>query len=159
MKAKKNITLPLTDNEKLQLRKHKIKIANILNYAPDELEVLIGSSGKRAKEIFALAEFQTVPSIGIKFAEDLVFLGYYSLKELKNKNGAKLTDDYEQKTGYWIDPCVEDQFRLVVHFSKTKDHTKNWWDFTEERKKYRLKNGYPASRPKKAWHETPGYKK
>ena len=94
MKSKTNIKLPLTDAEKANLRKNKIKITDILDFATDELEVLLNATTERAKEIYALAEFQTVPSVGIKFAEDLVFLGYYSLNELKNKNGAKLTDEY-----------------------------------------------------------------
>lgn len=159
MKNKTNIIkLPLTDLEKANLKKSKVKITDILNYASDELEVLLNSTSERAKEIHALAEFQTVPSIGIKFAEDLVFLGYYALDELKNRDGANLTDEYEQKKGYWIDPCVEDQFRLVVNFAKTNDRTKTWWNFTEERKKFRIENGYPASRPKKAWHESIEYK-
>ena len=156
MKSKINIKLPLTESEKAILRKHKIKIANITDFAPDELEVLLIVTTERAKEIYALAEFQTVPSIGIKFAEDLVFLGYYSLNELKQKDGAKLTDEFELKRGYWIDPCVEDQFRLIVNFANTLDSRKKWWDFTEERKKYRAENGYPANRPQKAWHETLG---
>lgn len=154
MKTKTNIKLPLTDVEKANLRKNKLKIANLLDFATDELEVLLNVTPERAIEIYALAEFQTVPSIGIKFAEDLVFLGYYSLNELKDKDGAKLTDEYEQKKGCWTDPCVEDQFRLVVNFANTNDSTKNWWDFTGERKKYRLENGYPLNRPQKAWFET-----
>ncbi len=159
MKSKKNIKLPLTETEKASLRKHKIKIANILDFATDELEVLLNATAERAKEIYALAEFQTVPSVGIKFAEDLVFLGYYSLKELKEKDGAKLIDEYEKKSGYWVDPCVEDQFRLIVNFANTNDTTKTWWDFTEERKKFRTNNGYPKSRPQKAWFETLGYER
>jgi hypothetical protein len=159
MKNKINIKLPLTDIEKANLRKNKIKIANILDFATDELEVLLNATTERAKKIYALAEFQSVPSIGIKFAEDLVFLGYYSLSELKNKDGAKLTDEYELKKGFWIDPCVEDQFRLAVNYANTNDTKKTWWNFTEERKKYRFENGYPASRPKKAWHDTIEYKR
>ena len=147
MKIKTNIKLPLADVEKANLRKNKIKIADILDFATDELEVLLNATTERAKEIYALAEFQTVPSVGIKFAEDLVFLGYYSLNELKNQNGAQLTDEYELKKGYRIDPCVEDQFRLVVNFANTHDTKKTWWDFTEERKKFRTENGYPNSRP------------
>jgi hypothetical protein len=158
MKNKINIKLPLTDTEKANLRKNKIKLADIPDFATDELEVLLNATTERAKAIHALAEFQSVPSIGIKFAEDLVFLGYYSLHELKNKDGAELTDEYERKKGFWIDPCVEDQFRLVVNYANTNDTKKTWWDFTEERKKYRLENGYPASRPQKAWHETMEYK-
>jgi Pathogenicity locus len=159
MSNKIYIKLPLTDIDKANLRKNKIKIADILDFAVDELEVLLNSTTERAKEIYALAEFQTVPSIGIKFAEDLVFLGYYSLKELKNKNGANLTDEYELKKGYWTDPCVEDQFRLVVNFANTHDTKKAWWDFTEERKKFRTENGYPKSRPQKSWVEIVGYAK
>jgi hypothetical protein len=157
MKSKANLKLPLSDLEKAYLRKHKIKMANILDFPVDELEVILNISAERAKEIYALAEFQTVPSVGIKFAEDLVFLGYYSLNDLKDKNGAKLTDEFELKRGYWVDPCVEDQFRLVVNFANTNDTNKTWWNFTDERKKFRAENGYPASRPKKAWFETLGY--
>lgn len=159
MKVKKNIKLPLTTVEKLNLRQHKVKIIDIANYTVDEVEVLLHTSPARAKEIFALAQFQTIPSIGIKFAEDLVFLGYYTIQDLENKDGALLTNDYEQKKGFWVDPCVEDQFRLVVNFAQTNDSTKNWWHFTQERKKYRSENGYPQNRPKKAWYETLTYLK
>ncbi len=158
MKYKTNIKLPLTDNEKEILKKKKVRMADILNFAADELEVLLNSTFERAKEIHALVEFQMVPSIGIKFAEDLIFLGYYSLDELKDKDGVKLTDEFELKKGYWIDPCVEDQFRLAVYYAKTNDPSKMWWNFTEDRKRYRLENGYPTSRPKNAWHETLAYK-
>lgn len=154
MKIKNNIKLPLTEKERAKLRQHKIKIADILNFAVDELEILLDSTPERAKELNALALFQTIPSLGLKFAEDLVFLGYFSLNDLKGKDGAMLTNEYEYKKGYWIDPCVEDQFRLVVYYANTGDTTKNWWDFTNERKEYRKKNGYPASRPKKNWYET-----
>lgn len=159
MKSRTNIKLPLTPDEKASLRKNKIKIANVLDFAIDELEVLLNTTNDRAKEIYALAEFQTVPSIGIKFAEDLVFLGYYSLEELKTREGAKLTDEYELKKGCWIDPCVEDQFRLVVHFANTRDSNKTWWNFTEERNRFRIENGYPTNRPQLAWFETDEYVK
>jgi hypothetical protein len=159
MKNNINIKLPLTDVEKANLRKNKIKIANILDFAADELEVLLNASTGRAKEIHALAEFQTVPSVGIKFAEDLVFLGYYSLNDLKQKDGVQLTDEYEQKKGYWVDPCVEDQFRLVVDFANTNDTNKTWWNFTKERKKFRAENGYPKNRPHTAWYEIVGYER
>lgn len=154
MKNKNNIKLPLTYAEREKLRKNKIKIVDILNFAVDELEILLDSSPERARELYALVLFQTIPSLGIKFAEDLVFLGYFSLNDLKGKNGAMLTDEYERKKGYWVDPCVEDQFRLVVNYANTGDNSKNWWDFTDERKEYRKEKGYPASRPKKNWYET-----
>ncbi len=156
MKTKANIKLPLTAAEKANLRQQKIKMADLVNFATAELEVLLNASAARAREIHALATFQNIPSIGIKFAEDLVFLGFYTLDELKDKDSAKLIDTYEQKVGYWVDPCVEDQFRLVVHFANTFDTTKAWWDFTEERKMFRAEHGYPKSRPQKAWFEVLG---
>ncbi|MHA7059105.1 helix-hairpin-helix domain-containing protein [Aquimarina sp. M1] len=60
-----------------------MKISEILNYAADKLEVILDVPNRRAKEIYALGDFQRIPSIGIKFAQDLIFLGYYSVIELK----------------------------------------------------------------------------
>ncbi len=151
---KSSLKLPLTDAEKQRLKHTKIKLSDITDYAVDELEVILGVSAERAREIYALVEFQSIPSVGIRFAEDLVSLGYYSIDELKGKDGALLTNEFELLKGYWIDPCVEDQFRLVVYYANTKDSSKNWWNFTDERIKYRTENGYPINRPTMAWHET-----
>ncbi len=159
MKHKANIKLHLTDAEKQLLRRNKLKISDIAYCTVEELTNLLSLSFDRAREIHALAEFQTIPSIGVNFAQGLISLGYYSLHELKGKDGAKLVEAFELQKGYWIDPCVEDQFRLVVHYANTGDLSKNWWDFTETRKTYRLKNGYPANRPTLAGHETLKHKK
>ena len=42
---------------------------------------------------------------------------------------------------------------MVVYHANTNDNSKNWWDFTEERKKFRIENGHPTSRPTKPWYE------
>lgn len=151
MKSKANIKLDLSDTERKSLRKNKIKKSDILEYAADELAVLLNITEIRAKEIYALADFQRIPSIGIEFAKDLVFLDYYSIEELRGKSGAELTDHYEKKNGYKTDPCVEDQFRLAVDFAKNEDYSKRWWDFTNERKDFRAEFGYPKDRPKMNW--------
>lgn len=85
-------------------------------------------------------------------------LGFYSLKEIRGKDPAKLLNKLELLMAAWIDPCVEDQFRLVVYYADHPDTLRNWWDFTNERKAFRQKNGYPANRPKKPWHELEQYK-
>ena len=59
----------------MNLRKRKISLAGLSEYAVDELEVVLGIGPQRARELSALAEFQSVPSVGIKFAEDLIFMG------------------------------------------------------------------------------------
>jgi hypothetical protein len=159
MKNNPTIRLDLTPLERKVLRLNKIKIRDLIKYQADELQLLLDISAIRAMEIRALVEFQSIPSVGIKFARDLISLGYYSLDELKNKDGASLLDELELSIGTWIDPCVEDQCRLVVHFSNEKDSSLNWWNFTDERKEFRLENGYPANRPQKAWFELERYKK
>jgi hypothetical protein len=159
MKNKSNIKLDLMPAEQHRLKTHKIRALDIIKYTIDELSTLLNVPMIRAMEIHALVEFQSIPSIGIKFAKDLISLGYYSLEELKDKDGANLIEDLEILTGAWIDPCVEDQCRLVVHYANNRDDSKKWWDFTEERKKYRIENGYPSNRPVKPWSELEKYSK
>lgn len=153
MKTRSNIKLNLTEAERQNLRRNKVKIAGIVDLSLDELCDILQVSKERAREIYALADFQRIPSIGIKLAEDLISIGYFSVQDIKGKDGAQLTHEYELKKGYRIDSCVEDQFRLVVYFAETNDSRKQWWDFTEERKQYRAAYGYPADRPTANWHE------
>jgi AraC-like DNA-binding protein len=149
--------LDITPGERKKLRAAGIRVKEIHRHTLNKLQLALRVSKIRAMELSALSEFQSLPSIGIRFAYDLISMGYYSLKQLKGKDGAKLTDQFEVQTGAWIDPCVEDQFRLVVHYAQHHESHKNWWDFTAERKTFRKKNGYPASRPKKPWFELPQY--
>ncbi|XZF15177.1 helix-hairpin-helix domain-containing protein [Chitinophagaceae bacterium MMS25-I14] len=128
----------LTTDEKSILKKKKVRLAEIPALAAGALQLLLETSADRAKEISALYEFQRIPSIGIQFAKDLVSIGYYSLDALKHKNGADIFDALEKHTGMRIDPCVEDQCRLVVHYANDRNSKLNWWDFTEERKTDRI---------------------
>ncbi|OME83199.1 MULTISPECIES: helix-hairpin-helix domain-containing protein [Paenibacillus] len=146
MKKNKIPKLDLTISERKELRRNKILICEIHNITLNELCSILKVPEYRAKEIKALSEFQSVPSIGPKFAKDLLMLGYYSLDELRDKNGARLFEDLEELYGEMIDPCVEDQFRLIIHYAIKSSSEKQWWDFTEERKHYRAKHGYPKDR-------------
>jgi hypothetical protein len=143
MKAYK---LSLTGAERQQLKQSKCKINELHNYAADEISALLYTTAERAREIAALIEFQQVPSIGPRFAADLISIGCYSLRDLKDKQGPELLNLYERSHGFRVDPCVEDQFWLVVHFANNGGH-KNWWDFTPLRKAYREQHGYPSNRP------------
>ncbi|TDO26248.1 helix-hairpin-helix domain-containing protein [Sediminibacterium goheungense] len=149
--------LEVTPAELRKLRALKIKKSEMHLHKVEVLQKLLDTSSIRAMELFALSEFQSIPSVGIRFAHDLIGMGYYSLQDLKRKDGAKLTDQYELQKGVWVDPCVEDQFRLVVHFANHPNSKLNWWNFTPERKAFREKNGYPSTRPKKPWFESPQY--
>ena len=145
--TKKKINLELTPEEKQLLKQKGITQKALMDYAIDEIVHALNSSPQRAKILQALYEFQQVPSIGIRFAQDLIFLGYHNLTELKDKQGPELLNDYERKLGNRVDPCVEDQFRLVVYYANHPNSNKQWWDFTAERKAYRNKYGYPDTRP------------
>lgn len=149
--------LEVTPAEVKKLRALKIRKSEMHLHKIAVLQQLLDTSKIRAMELFALSQFQSLPSIGIRFAHDLIGMGYYSLNDLKRKDGARLTDQYELQQGVWTDPCVEDQFRLVVHFANHPDSKLNWWNFTPERKAFREKNGYPSTRPKKPWFESPQY--
>lgn len=124
---------------------------DIAAYSAGQLCEWLQTDMSRARELHALAVFQNIPSIGLKFAEDLVEMGFYALDELKHHQGAALLNAHEKLKGYFTDPCVEDQFRLVVHFANYQDYSKTWWDFTPERKAYRAEHGYPADRPTHTW--------
>lgn len=156
---KKNIDLELSAEEKLALKNQSISQKALQDYAPDEIAALLGASPDRAKELQALAEFQSIPSLGIGFAKELIAQGYYSLEQLSGKSAVQLFDAFEKHCGCWADPCVEDSYRLLVHYIEHKDDTKRWWDFTAERKAYREKFGFPEDRPGKPWYKLAKYQK
>jgi hypothetical protein len=156
---KKAIQLQLTAAEKQLLKEQKISIKSLIDLAPDEIASIIKANAKRTREIGALIEFQSIPSLGIGFALELIEQGYYSLTQLKGKTAVELFDAYEKHVNAWADPCVEDSYRLLVHYIEHKDESKRWWDFTAERKAYRIQYGFPANRPGKPWYELNKYVK
>jgi hypothetical protein len=156
---KKSIKLDLTPEEKKTLKLKKVAIKNLVHYAPDELVQILEADEERAAEVQALIEFQNIPSLGYNFARELIDQGYYNLEQLRGKDPVELFDAYEKHCNAWADPCVEDSYRLLVHFIEYRDESKRWWNFTIERKEYRLTNGFSVDRPEKAWYELPQYKK
>lgn len=156
---KKTINYRLTIAEKQTLKTKKVSQKQLQNYAPDEIASVLEASLQRAKELNALAEFQSIPSLGINFAEELIGQGYYTLEQLKGRSAVDLFDAFEKHSSAWADPCVEDSYRLLVHYIENRDHTKRWWDFTAERKAYREQYGFPASRPQRPWYDDDKYPK
>jgi len=151
---KKKIDFELTADEKRVLKEKKVSVKMLQCNSLDEVAQLLKASPQRTKEIQALADFQGIPSLGIGFAKELIGQGYYGLNELHGKTAVELFDAYEKHCGCRADPCVEDSYRLLVHFIEHRDVTKRWWDFTKERKAYRERYGFPADRPALAWYET-----
>ncbi|ADU28938.1 helix-hairpin-helix domain-containing protein [Evansella cellulosilytica] len=153
-KSMKRPKLPLTTEEKALLRKVKLKISDISRVDAEDLAIIINASYERALTLRGLAQFQMIPSIGVRLSEDLVYkLELYHLNDMKKMDGATLLNQLEEKLGYWTDPCVEDQLRCVIHHANHPNSDKQWHDFTDERKAFRKEYGYPISRPRKAWHD------
>lgn len=152
-KSEKSPKLQLCDEERVILRKNKVKLVHLKHYKKEEL-VQLGFHENRAKELIALSIFQAIPSVGPNLASNVVNdLGYYSLEEIRHQKGEELVLTLEKKYGVWMDPCVEDVLRCVVYHANNPGSDKNWWEFTEERKEYRKRFGYPVDRPTKAWNE------
>ncbi|WP_430789677.1 helix-hairpin-helix domain-containing protein [Virgibacillus flavescens] len=149
--------LPLAPEERAALRKNKLKLSDIAQCDTEELASAMESTFDRAKYLRALSIFQAVPSIGPKLAKLVVELGYYEFEDFNEETGAELTNRAELLYGHWMDPCVEDTLRCVVHHATNRGSDKQWFDFTAERKAFRAKHGYPESRPKLAWHEDERY--
>ncbi|WP_077622947.1 helix-hairpin-helix domain-containing protein [Sediminibacillus massiliensis] len=146
--------LPLTNQEKLLLRKSKIRMSDLHQLKVEEIAEYIDVSFVRAKTLKGLATFQQLPSIGYELADKLVNeLGYYDLSQLKEENWVDVFHKLETKLGCWTDSCVEDQIMCIIHHANHPDSRKKWFEFTQERKLYRGKYGYPSSRPEKAWYE------
>ncbi|SET18596.1 Pathogenicity locus [Oceanobacillus limi] len=149
-----NPKLPLTEVEKTKLRIAKVRLQEIKLLSLEELVHLLDISPERARLLKGLAEFQGVPSIGYQLAEKLVCnLNIYSLDEIRGEEAGRLFDQLEQQLGVWTDSCVEDQLRCVINYANNPTSNKQWYHFTDERKAYRERVGYPANRPQKAWYE------
>ena len=156
---KKSIELDLTAEEKQLLKQKKVALKALIDYAPDEIVSLLNADEARAREVHALIEFQSIPSLGRGFAKELISQGYYSLEQLRGKDAVTLFEAFEKHCGAWADPCVEDSYRLLVHYIQHRDDSKRWWSFTSERKAYRAKHGFKTDRPKTAWHQLERYKR
>lgn len=149
----KNPKLPLTQTERNKLRGSKVKLSEIHRFQLDDLKKILDTTNERARILMGLATFQQIPSIGFELANKLVNLGYYSFNQIKDEDWAELFKKLEITLGCWTDPCVEDQIICVIHHANHPDSDKQWFDFTEDRKVYRQKFGYPKSRPKIPWYE------
>lgn len=134
----KTLKLDLSDAEKRSLKKGGFRIGQLSACTADELCVILQTTEQRAKAVLALIEFQGIPSIGPKFAGDLIDMGFFSINQLKGTNAAALFNAHEKLIGKKTDPCVEDQFRLVVHYANNPGSNKRWWHFTAERKLWRV---------------------
>lgn len=78
-------------------------------------------------------EFQKIPNVGPKFAQDLIDLGIVDISEIKGQDPLDLYKRLEKLSGSRQDPCVLDTFMAIVDYAQT-GQSRPWFSFTGERK-------------------------
>ena len=76
-----------------------------------------------------------LPNIGKAMENDLLAIGINRPSQLIGKSAYEMYKELCSKTGSKLDPCVLDVFLSITHFMNG-DAPKQWWKYTEERKKY-----------------------
>jgi hypothetical protein len=85
-----------------------------------------------------LKEFQTIPNVGPRTAEDLWQLGIRSTADLKGADPEKMYARLCALKGVRIDPCQLYVFRSVVYFVSRKTHEPDllkWWNWKDKTSK------------------------
>lgn len=80
--------------------------------------------------------FQDIPNIGPAFERNLMLLGLNQPTELIGKDPYRMYENLCAITRKRQDPCVIDVFMSAVRYMEGGP-AKKWWEFTEERRKYR----------------------
>lgn len=83
---------------------------------------------------YILTQFQTIPGVGPKTAEDLWNLGLRSLDELKNRDPMELYTALCDLTGKQVDRCMLYVFRCAVYYVSNESHDPGqlkWWNWKD----------------------------
>jgi hypothetical protein len=106
--------LDLTQEERNSLRKGKIRLSDLASQTAAELSRTTGIAVRRCRELVSLAQFQTLGSVGLESARDLLALGFVDLEGLKQGDPVEMYDRLKSRSGGQLDPCVEDVFRCAI---------------------------------------------
>jgi len=81
-----------------------------------------------------LSEFQKIPGVGSKLAQDLVDLGYSSFTELRKADPEQMYQKLCAIRGGHIDRCVLYVFRCAVYYAGNSSHDPDllkWWNWKD----------------------------
>jgi homocysteine S-methyltransferase len=130
--------LPLTEAERRTLRRAGIRLGEIAQIGAETLHEATGWEEERCRMIVALAQFQSLGSVGPSLARDLWDLGFRAVEDLKGANPKEMYEQFGEMAGQRADPCVEDVFRCAVAQAQDPDlpaEMRQWWMWKEERGK------------------------
>ena len=83
-------------------------------------------------------EFQIIPGVGEKMAQDFLDLGFSKVSDLKNKSPEALYAKLCEIRGKHIDRCVLYVFRSSVYFASHKKHNPEllkWWNWKDKNRR------------------------
>ncbi len=79
-------------------------------------------------------EFQVIPGVGKKTAEDFWDMGYRSVTELADRNPEEMYQHLNRIRGIQTDPCMLYVFRCAVYYASQKRHDPEllkWWNWKD----------------------------
>ena len=127
---------PLLQQERSALRKNGLALKQLATLTPDTLAALCGFPLTRCAYLVAIAQFQTLASVGPAAAQDIWDLGCASLAELARRDPVDMYQALSLQVGQRLDPCVEDVFRCAIAqatWPDLPDERKNWWYWKPQR--------------------------
>lgn len=122
--------LDMLPEERAALRRHGLRAASLPGSDPQAIAELCLLPLERCRYLVAMADFQTLGSVGPAAAQDLWDLGCRSLPELTAHDPVRMYQALCVKVGVDLDPCVEDVFRCAI--AQVRDpnlpvERRNWW--------------------------------
>jgi hypothetical protein len=83
-----------------------------------------------------LRDFQRIPGIGLRMADDLWLLGYRSVAELRGEEPEAMYQRLCDLSGEHMDRCVLYVFRCAIYFASNDAHDPEllkWWNWSDQR--------------------------
>jgi hypothetical protein len=123
-------------SERCAFRHARVPLRDTARIAPEDLAERTGVALERCRMFAALAQFQSLRSVGPSLAEDIYNLGFRSCASLAEADPAMMYSSLCRQVGARVDPCVEDVFRCAVAQARDPslpDEAQNWWYWTHYR--------------------------
>jgi hypothetical protein len=120
----------LSPPERAALRKQGFAASKLAGADAHELAALCALPLERCRYLVAIADFQTLASVGPAAAQDLWDLGCRSLADVGKGDPVAMYHELSRQVGVALDPCVEDVFRCAIAQVRHPDlplEQTNWW--------------------------------
>lgn len=120
----------MSPQERTALRKQGFAASKLKGEDARSIAELCALPLARCRYLVAMADFQTLASVGPAAAQDLWDLGCRSLADIAQRDPVEMYHKLSRQVGSPLDPCVEDVFRCAI--AQVRDpqlplEQTNWW--------------------------------